>query len=367
VPIAGQWRCVVQCYKVRGTAVWSLAAGPCHQPANGRPQALRFWTGADCRCVLQTGHQPPTPCACYHNIPCCRTLTAAPQRQQAASKPRPARPLKAHSQHPYTPVKPGGQQRQQQRRPPGRCRCSTASQRTRRSSPPSRRSARRRGASTTSPSSRLQRSSGCSSRRCAARSLRVWRMRFVVVVVFRGRDRGSVVGAKRLLAALEPKHADPTHTTPPRQRHSQAPPSTPPTHPKQDVIFTRHQPPGPGSCHSLFMVCDGHQGVGAARHVADYLPWILGRTLPRELPDWDNAAGALLFCKGGAFCGGAVPGVGLGGMGGRCAIGSVCGEGGCGDCFGWWGFGRLEACDGGVVRALLLLLHGIQPPHVTSQ
>jgi hypothetical protein len=70
-----------------------------------------------------------------------------------------------------------------------------------------------------------------------------------------------------------------------------APPSCCPPR-SQDVLFVNQVEPAPGRCHSLFMVCDGHQGVGAAQHVVQCLPWILDRTLPSELPDWANAAGA---------------------------------------------------------------------------
>lgn len=58
----------------------------------------------------------------------------------------------------------------------------------------------------------------------------------------------------------------------------------------EDVLLVDHSPPRPGSCHSLFMVLDGHGGVGAAQHMAQTLPLALERTLPQELPDWENAA-----------------------------------------------------------------------------
>ncbi|KAI8463185.1 MAG: phosphatase 2C-like domain-containing protein [Monoraphidium minutum] len=65
----------------------------------------------------------------------------------------------------------------------------------------------------------------------------------------------------------------------------------------EDVLYVNHVRPAPGRCHSLFMVCDGHQGVGAAQHVVQCLPWILERTLPRDLPDWDNSAEVAVFAE----------------------------------------------------------------------
>lgn len=66
----------------------------------------------------------------------------------------------------------------------------------------------------------------------------------------------------------------------------------------EDVVFCHHErAPAPGRCHSIFLVCDGHQGPGAARHVAEFVPRRLGRSLPRELPDWDNAAEVAVFSE----------------------------------------------------------------------
>jgi hypothetical protein len=44
-------------------------------------------------------------------------------------------------------------------------------------------------------------------------------------------------------------------------------------------------------CHSLFMVCDGHQGVEAAAFTTQRLPQMLGQMLPPNLPDWEDSAG----------------------------------------------------------------------------
>jgi hypothetical protein len=116
-----------------------------------------------------------------------------------------------------------------------------------------------------------------------------------------GRATGSAgAGPPRRAGAAAPPgrprpclDARPLHPFPPPQplAHPHHPPPT--THHPKDVIYVHHPDPAPGSCHSMFMVCDGHQGAGAARHVAQYVPSILARTLPQELPEWDNAAGAL--------------------------------------------------------------------------
>jgi hypothetical protein len=34
------------------------------------------------------------------------------------------------------------------------------------------------------------------------------------------------------------------------------------------------------------MVCDGHQGAGAANHCVENMPGLLGQLLPAGLPDW---------------------------------------------------------------------------------
>lgn len=100
-------------------------------------------------------------------------------------------------------------------------------------------------------------------------------------------------------AQLSAPRAATPHNRPTPPRQTSPPPRTQrrrPRHrcppPRQDVIYLRHNDaPAPGDCHSMFMVCDGHQGVGAARHVAEMLPALLGRTLPQELPDWDAPGG----------------------------------------------------------------------------
>jgi hypothetical protein len=36
------------------------------------------------------------------------------------------------------------------------------------------------------------------------------------------------------------------------------------------------------------MVCDGHQGAGAANHCVEHMPGLLGQLLPAHLPDWHD-------------------------------------------------------------------------------
>eukprot|EP00879_Flechtneria_rotunda_P021704 GHRR01022885.1.p2 GENE.GHRR01022885.1~~GHRR01022885.1.p2 ORF type:complete len:117 (+),score=35.98 GHRR01022885.1:644-994(+) len=36
------------------------------------------------------------------------------------------------------------------------------------------------------------------------------------------------------------------------------------------------------------MVCDGHQGAGAANHCVEHMPGLLGQLLPQHLPDWND-------------------------------------------------------------------------------
>lgn len=50
----------------------------------------------------------------------------------------------------------------------------------------------------------------------------------------------------------------------------------------------RSTPPVLGDVHSLFIVCDGHMGVGAANHCVQHMPQLLRQLLPQHLPDWTN-------------------------------------------------------------------------------
>jgi hypothetical protein len=54
----------------------------------------------------------------------------------------------------------------------------------------------------------------------------------------------------------------------------------------QDVIYVRRVEASYGNVHSIFMVCDGHQGAGAANHCVENMPGLLGQLLPDGLPDW---------------------------------------------------------------------------------
>lgn len=60
---------------------------------------------------------------------------------------------------------------------------------------------------------------------------------------------------------------------------------TPFLHP-QDVVFVRNVSPVLGDVHSVFIVCDGHMGVGAATHCVTHMPGLLSQLLPQHLPDW---------------------------------------------------------------------------------
>uniref|UniRef100_A0A383WJ55 PPM-type phosphatase domain-containing protein n=2 Tax=Tetradesmus obliquus TaxID=3088 RepID=A0A383WJ55_TETOB len=54
----------------------------------------------------------------------------------------------------------------------------------------------------------------------------------------------------------------------------------------EDVIYVRRVEASPGNVHSIFMVCDGHQGAGAANHCVENMPGLLAQLLPAGLPDW---------------------------------------------------------------------------------
>lgn len=57
----------------------------------------------------------------------------------------------------------------------------------------------------------------------------------------------------------------------------------------QDVIYVhRVQQPSYGNVHSIFIVCDGHQGPGAANHCVEHMPGLLNQLLPPHLPNWGN-------------------------------------------------------------------------------
>jgi hypothetical protein len=51
-------------------------------------------------------------------------------------------------------------------------------------------------------------------------------------------------------------------------------------------VFVRNVTPVLGDVHSVFMVCDGHMGVGAANHCVTHMPGLLSQLLPQHLPDW---------------------------------------------------------------------------------
>eukprot|EP00878_Enallax_costatus_P015209 GHUV01015923.1.p1 GENE.GHUV01015923.1~~GHUV01015923.1.p1 ORF type:complete len:203 (+),score=33.53 GHUV01015923.1:311-919(+) len=57
----------------------------------------------------------------------------------------------------------------------------------------------------------------------------------------------------------------------------------------EDVIYVRRiAQPSYGNVHSIFIVCDGHQGAGAANHCVEQMPGLLGQLLPPHLPNWNN-------------------------------------------------------------------------------
>jgi hypothetical protein len=64
------------------------------------------------------------------------------------------------------------------------------------------------------------------------------------------------------------------------------------------VVFVRSVAPVFGDVHSVFIVCDGHMGVGAAQHCVNHMPGLLNQLLPPHLPDWtvDRWVLWLWFC-----------------------------------------------------------------------
>ncbi|KAF6260285.1 phosphatase 2C-like domain-containing protein [Scenedesmus sp. NREL 46B-D3] len=65
----------------------------------------------------------------------------------------------------------------------------------------------------------------------------------------------------------------------------------------EDVIYVRRVEASYGNVHSIFMVCDGHQGAGAAVHCVEHMPGLLGQLLPAGLPDWSNTRDVVEYAE----------------------------------------------------------------------